>query len=131
MEPSESKSAVGICPPFFFFFHVILIQSHLPACLITLINHHFGRGPVCFQLPSAPAEFQSSSWHQLFLRTGPGAPSSFGWALLQKPSSFGGSAEKPQMGSPQSWKRPTKAVPVQFYVNLDDLGFLLAFDFLT
>lgn len=67
MEPSESKSAVGICPPIFFFFHVILIQSHLPACLITLINYHFGRGPVCFQLPSAPAEFRSSSWHQLFL----------------------------------------------------------------
>lgn len=34
------------------------------------------------------------------------------------------------MEGQQSWERPSKAIPLQFYLNFDDLGLVVAFDFL-
>lgn len=69
-EPSESKSAVGILSPIFFSSFVILIRSHLPVCLMKLINHCFGRGPHRNAAGAANGWEQTSLLLQLFLKTG-------------------------------------------------------------
>lgn len=71
---------------------VILLQSHLPACLIKL-NYCFGHGPPCSAAEAVNDWEQSSSLLQLFLKMGLGASSTFRWVLLQKPFSFSLSVE--------------------------------------
>lgn len=103
-------------------------KATFPGCFIRFINYCFGHGPLwccwgCWRLQAeltcAPAIPKGGIWcsRQFQMEGEPfGSPSKT--HSLQLSSSI----------SPK-WKS-SRAKPVQFYLNFDDLGLVMAFDFL-